>query len=50
MNFETNDSYIFIEKIDGENKQSWSFTKESFKIAYHGFEPLPENVIEWMNS
>jgi len=50
MNFQILNNEITIIKTDGNNFQTWVMTKEAFKIAYRGFEPLPQNVIEWMNS
>ena len=50
MIFEILENQIEVKQIDGENIITWSMSKENFKIAYRGFEPLPQNVIDWMNS
>jgi hypothetical protein len=50
MNFQINDNEITITKTSGVNFQTWVMTKYMFKNAYRGFEPLPQNVLEWMNS
>lgn len=41
---------IVFEGVEIPQLKSWSFTKDVFKKQSCDFEPLPQNVIEWMNS
>lgn len=41
---------IVLDNIEMPQSKSWVFTKDSFKKQSCDFEPLPQNVIEWVNS